>query len=1566
MTEFIPAPMELNGVSVGQEWSDPVEPGDDCARLLTLTTSTTGSLDPLALEAVSVGLKGCGPHVASVKLLDGDRVAASAEVTPGADAVRLVPAPAIVLPEQDASFDIAYELKGDKPPFDIDAEVTSVTIGGSEIPVAGGDPEGSRKVSNIYIFKGNGEAVVDSPMKFFDAGGPSGTYARTPKGAVTFTPPAGMMLRASFGTLSLALNDRLRVYQGAGTDADRLLSELSGTRYDLPDILSYADDGSLTFEFNPTGSGSEGWEIELIPFVPLAAAGVAVTDLGAATVTRGAGGVPVARVALTVDGIKGNIDLTGMDFGGGAEAAEAWTLLASSTRDDMAGATVYARGQTPAFTGSYPIDRPGTYYFWLTADISAEAPTGARIEPATPAVTVSGASVPADGAIAAITVADGFHGTLRVGPSSLADYPTLPDALAAIAGGIDGPVEIIMEPGLYEGRVTVGLIPGMSARNTLTVRSADRDAESVIIHSDDHIELPPSADREQLESGVITIDGATYFSLEDVTVSTANSDFPGVIHIKNLSDNCAVRRCILRAPVSLSYTAPVNLINMYAEPKRYGAGSNCLTVAGCRLEGGFYGVHAGGNYISGVPSEHGLRLTDNTFSGQGVSAIYISEELDAIISGNTIVHDGSAITAGYSDPEFQAVFLNRAYGAVFESNVIAMKAPRAGSQALNVALTIPAADGAHLRIFNNEINISAVDVSTYSEVIGINLLRGNSDIDIVANTVRLDGPSGDGIALKLCNEMPRTTVVGNILQNLTPGAVYSLYSEACLPVTLRSNVCYASTPSHIAYAGYDELTYDEWVATAGETAGAEARVEFLSDEVLEPALELPVRGETFDYLTTDLNGTMRGEHPTPGCYEYSASTAAPALTAPVNVSEIGYESAVLNVSADLTCNASLLVLPAGQQAPEAADMAEATPYIVRASRVNSLRAGKLTPHTTYVPYLLLTSLRGTASEVIAGPAFTTAYAPTETATFEEHAVTEADGAILDGTARFEGFRIVERQGGHRAAMTGSTATITTTNGPDMTIDGVFLLCSAPVKLTASSGTSKTVGIKETPTYVNLRDMGPVTTLVMETAAGADVEIDDFAGQPLPLAVTAAAATERIDAGHEAIITADAAGGVEPFAYEWSDHSGLICGDSSVLTASPASSVTYRVTVTDAWGRTASRYVQQAVTGEPAIARFDDLYLPGDDTFWNGYTDVQGATSGTFFSGSYEFGCAHSLATASWSGFAYANSPEDSFTGNFAVQQFRSAAGGGADGSASYGVVYATTQSGAAPMGVSHAPDGDVVPGAWVTNSAWVKDAVAHGDGMSGPFVKDDLFVLRATGFLGHSATGTILFPLADFTAEREADRYCLDTWQWLDLSPLGKVTEIDFDLIGTKTNTMGLTTPAYFCIDGIGAAMPVTEGEPARADVADPGIDLRPYFSFDGSDGAGVTYSIVSGEATVSGHYAVMAGGAEGASHTIVVCATSRGRREYVRIPVTYTSGLQVAAAADVTVGPNPATDVLCIRGAEGAGAALYAADGSLILTADCVDSTEHIDISGIPAGVYLLILDSTDARRVFRIIVTR
>ncbi len=138
MTEFIPAPMELNGVSVGQEWSDPVEPGDDCARLLTLTTSTTGSLDPLALEAVSVGLKGCGPHVASVKLLDGDRVAASAEVTPGADAVRLVPAPAIVLPEQDASFDIAYELKGDKPPFDIDAEVTSVTIGGSEIPVAGG------------------------------------------------------------------------------------------------------------------------------------------------------------------------------------------------------------------------------------------------------------------------------------------------------------------------------------------------------------------------------------------------------------------------------------------------------------------------------------------------------------------------------------------------------------------------------------------------------------------------------------------------------------------------------------------------------------------------------------------------------------------------------------------------------------------------------------------------------------------------------------------------------------------------------------------------------------------------------------------------------------------------------------------------------------------------------------------------------------------------------------------------------------------------------------------------------------------------------------------------------------------------------------------------------------------------------------------------------------------------------------------------------------------------------------------------------------------------------------
>ena len=110
----------------------------------------------------------------------------------------------------------------------------------------------------------------------------------------------------------------------------------------------------------------------------------------------------------------------------------------------------------------------------------------------------------------------------------------------------------------------------------------------------------------------------------------------------------------------------------------------------------------------------------------------------------------------------------------------------------------------------------------------------------------------------------------------------------------------------------------------------------------------------------------------------------------------------------------------------------------------------------------------------------------------------------------------------------------------------------------------------------------------------------------------------------------------------------------------------------------------------------------------------------------------------------------------------------------------------------------VVPGMYVCNSVYAVDAIVNGDGMSfdggKPFGEDDWFLLTVYGALdGYPVNTTVEFYLA------KGQNYVAD-WTYVDLSKLGKVDQLLFELTSTKKNSMGMTTPNYFCIDDLGAA----------------------------------------------------------------------------------------------------------------------------------------------------------------------
>ena len=88
---------------------------------------------------------------------------------------------------------------------------------------------------------------------------------------------------------------------------------------------------------------------------------------------------------------------------------------------------------------------------------------------------------------------------------------------------------------------------------------------------------------------------------------------------------------------------------------------------------------------------------------------------------------------------------------------------------------------------------------------------------------------------------------------------------------------------------------------------------------------------------------------------------------------------------------------------------------------------------------------------------------------------------------------------------------------------------------------------------------------------------------------------------------------------------------------------------------------------------------------------------------------------------------------------------------------------------------------YVTNTTEVVKAVKE------KFVPGDKIILSATGYLDGQKTGVAEIVLAESSSVRDT---VMTTWSKFDLSKLGAVDDIDFEIITSKAEV-----PAYFCMD---------------------------------------------------------------------------------------------------------------------------------------------------------------------------
>jgi hypothetical protein len=215
-----------------------------------------------------------------------------------------------------------------------------------------------------------------------------------------------------------------------------------------------------------------------------------------------------------------------------------------------------------------------------------------------------------------------------------------------------------------------------------------------------------------------------------------------------------------------------------------------------------------------------------------------------------------------------------------------------------------------------------------------------------------------------------------------------------------------------------------------------------------------------------------------------------------------------------------------------------------------------------------------------------------------------------------------------------------------------------------------------------------------------------------------------------------------------------------------------------------------------VVGFESIQFPTDQNYWNG-SDESGGFSihGASFNNSYN------PDWMSWSGFAV-SSETDTITAGF-ENQFSCFAGSGAANSEKFGIWYSngeiTFDIATQPMSIA------------LTNTTYAALSMRDGDDYGKVFGSiynaegdvdgtdgKDWFKLTIIGVdANDEVTAEVDFYLADFRSDDSLEHYILEQWETVDLSELGTVYKILFEMNSTDIGGFGMNTPGYFALDNL-------------------------------------------------------------------------------------------------------------------------------------------------------------------------
>ena len=402
--------------------------------------------------------------------------------------------------------------------------------------------------------------------------------------------------------------------------------------------------------------------------------------------------------------------------------------------------------------------------------------------------------------------------------------------------------------------------------------------------------------------------------------------------------------------------------------------------------------------------------------------------------------------------------------------------------------------------------------------------------------------------------------------------------------------------------------------------------------------------------------------------------------------------------------------------------------------------------------------------------------------------------------------------------------------------------------------------------------------------------------------------------------------------------------------------------------------------------FDDLGL-SPDSYWNGSN-----LSGGFLDGDAYFTNVYDTSNGGfWSGgFAYSNKKINldtlSAVSIDSDYQYNTAASTGVFGSSAFGVCHT---GGNTTIGLKGFATGRQVFGFYVTNTAYDYLSMKFGDGSAKKFggatgTDPDWFRLTVTGwYQGVPIPDSINFYLADFRSPDTTLHYILNTWQFVNLLPLGYVDSLTFMLSSDDTaGGLGMRTPAFFDLDnfmttdGVPYSNPIAVADSFTVEymdtltgnpdtlvgniLANDNIDTFLMYTvtiLTAPDIIGATVYLDSNNDLI---YVPAAGVKATDTITYSIC-DEFGACSFAQVFINVigplnTGIINVGDASSIDLYPNPAYSNLSIRySSPMESISLTDISGREVMHESINANIANLDIEGLSPGVYTVIIHTTD-----------